>query len=378
MGSVWLCRDELLGRVVAVKQVGGLPGESTPDLARAMREARSSAALNHPHVVAVYDAIEEGDHFWLVMEYVPGRTLAEIMAAGGPAGARARRVDRRPGGRRAGRRPPARHRAPRRQAGQHPGHRRRPRQDLRLRHRPHARRHPADRDGTGLSGTPAYFSPEVARGEESSPASDVWALGATLYGAVEGHPPYPHQANALATLATIASQRPAAPVRAGILAEPIGRMLDPDPASRWDMADAAHALRRLHERHARSGTREEVRCRGPADPTRPAVETIDGHLGRRPRRATPAPTTAAAWPAAARGPRPAAAPHRRGSRLPVVELHRGPAVGESRTVAAQPDPLVGGEHRTRRAGPRSRAPRRSRRRRRPGSTPPGPAARRGS
>ena len=84
MGAVWLCRDELLGRAVAVKQIGRLPGESTTDLARAMREARSSAALNHRNVVSVFDAIEEGDHLWLVMEYVPGHTLAELLAAEGP------------------------------------------------------------------------------------------------------------------------------------------------------------------------------------------------------------------------------------------------------------------------------------------------------
>src|SRR6476619_5601272 len=84
MGSVWLCRDEVLGRDVAVKQVGHLPGESTPNLARALREARSSAALNHRHVVAVYDAFEEDAHVWLVMDYVPGRTLSEILAQEGP------------------------------------------------------------------------------------------------------------------------------------------------------------------------------------------------------------------------------------------------------------------------------------------------------
>jgi serine/threonine protein kinase len=83
MGSVWLAQDERLGRPVAVKRVGMLPGESLPHLARAMREARSSAALNHPNVVSVYDAVEEGEHLWLVMEYVPGRTLAEIVAAEG-------------------------------------------------------------------------------------------------------------------------------------------------------------------------------------------------------------------------------------------------------------------------------------------------------
>src|SRR4051812_26903922 len=84
MGAVWLCRDELLGREVAVKQVGVLPGESVPDLARALREARSSAALHHPNVVAVFDAIEAGDHIWLVMEYVPGETLSQVIARDGP------------------------------------------------------------------------------------------------------------------------------------------------------------------------------------------------------------------------------------------------------------------------------------------------------
>ncbi len=84
MGTVWLCTDEVLGRTVAVKQVGHAPGESTPDLARALREARSAAALNHPNVVSIYDALDEGDEIWLVMEYVPSRNLSEIMKAEGP------------------------------------------------------------------------------------------------------------------------------------------------------------------------------------------------------------------------------------------------------------------------------------------------------
>src|SRR5215212_3847903 len=84
MGTVWLCRDRRLGRHVAVKQIGALPGEAAPDLARAMREARSSAALNHPHVVSIYDVVEEDDHIWLVMEYVAARTLAQVIAQDGP------------------------------------------------------------------------------------------------------------------------------------------------------------------------------------------------------------------------------------------------------------------------------------------------------
>ena len=67
MGAVWLCHDDVLGRDVAVKQVGVLPGESAPDVARAVREARSSAALNHPNVVSVFDAVEDEGRTWLVM-----------------------------------------------------------------------------------------------------------------------------------------------------------------------------------------------------------------------------------------------------------------------------------------------------------------------
>ena len=58
MGTVWLCTDRVLGREVAVKQIGHLPGESTTDTARAFREARSAAALNHPNVVSIFDTIE--------------------------------------------------------------------------------------------------------------------------------------------------------------------------------------------------------------------------------------------------------------------------------------------------------------------------------
>lgn len=254
MGTVWLCRDEVLGREVAVKQVGLMPGESAPDLARALREARSSAALNHPHVVSVFDAVEADRHIWLVMEYVRGSTLSELIGregrldparvasigaqvADGLAAAHARGTihrDVKPGNvlidgdtakisdfgisRTAG--------------------------DAQL-----------TQSGL-LTGTPLYFSPQLARGESPTQADDVWALGATLYAAVEGSAPAEDRGNAIATLTAIAETRPSAPVHAGFLADAIGRMLDPDPGSRWSMADAAHALARLHEQHRVPATLE--------------------------------------------------------------------------------------------------------------------------
>ena len=82
MGTVWLCRDEVLHRVVAVKQIRTLAGEQTGDTRRAMREARSAAALNHRNAVAIYDVVEHGGSPWLVMEYFPSETLAVLMGTG--------------------------------------------------------------------------------------------------------------------------------------------------------------------------------------------------------------------------------------------------------------------------------------------------------
>ena len=84
MGTVWLARDTVLGRQVALKQIGDFPGESEGETRRAMREARAAAALNHPNVVAVYDVTEHDGTPWLVMEYVAGPTLSSAIRERGP------------------------------------------------------------------------------------------------------------------------------------------------------------------------------------------------------------------------------------------------------------------------------------------------------
>jgi serine/threonine protein kinase len=248
MGSVWLCLDERLGRPVAVKQVGGLPGESSMHLARALREARHSAALNHPNVVAIFDALEEGDRVWLVMEYVPSRTLDEIVRSDGalpPAEVARIGADVADG-----------------LAAAHA---------LGTVHRDVKPSNILVRDDDGraliadfgiartvgqeqltrsglVTGTPAYFAPELARGEEPSTASDVWALGISLYAAVEGRPAYDEQPNAIAMLNTIAHHPPPEPRRAGALAPVLRQVLDPDPSTRSTMAAVAGALRELARR----------------------------------------------------------------------------------------------------------------------------------
>ena len=84
MGVVWLARDEVLGRLVAMKRVGMFPGGSDPDIERAAREARLAATLNHPHVVAVFDLVTDGNEQWLVMEYVDSVTLGGLVKREGP------------------------------------------------------------------------------------------------------------------------------------------------------------------------------------------------------------------------------------------------------------------------------------------------------
>ncbi|HEX6518212.1 MAG TPA: serine/threonine-protein kinase [Nocardioidaceae bacterium] len=243
MGTVWLCRDESLGRLVALKQMTQLADEPAPARERALREARAAASLSHRNVVSVFDVVDE-ESPWLVMEYVPSRTLAQVLAEEGPlpprraawlgaqvadglAAAHARGIIHR---------------------DVKPGNVLVTDDDVAKVSDFGIARRVTDETLTStgfVRGSPPYFSPELARGGVPSPAADVWALGVTLSLLVEGEHPYPPQGNPLALLQRIVSEAPPRPEHAGPLTEPISRMMDPDPASRWSMDDAAHALRRV-------------------------------------------------------------------------------------------------------------------------------------
>jgi serine/threonine-protein kinase len=82
MGEVWRGTDTVLGREVAVKTIDlrNLPDES--GAARFEREARATAGLSHPNVVTVHDSGVEGDTAYIVMELLPGPSLADLLAAG--------------------------------------------------------------------------------------------------------------------------------------------------------------------------------------------------------------------------------------------------------------------------------------------------------
>jgi serine/threonine protein kinase len=252
MGAVWLGRDELLGREVAVKQVL-LPAGTDPAVAdqqrqRAMREGRIAARLTHPHAISVYDVALEDGVPWLVMEYLPSRSLAEVLHQDGvllpdqAAQVGAQLADALVAVHAAG----IVHRDVK------PGNvlvGRGPRVDGLVKITDFGIAH-ASGDVTltqtgQITGTPAFLAPEVAQGTEMTAASDVFSLGATLYTCLEGQPPFGMDDNALRLLHRVAAGEVRPARRAGSLQRPLARMLDADPARRPAMTEVRDELARL-------------------------------------------------------------------------------------------------------------------------------------
>jgi serine/threonine-protein kinase len=190
MGEVYRAEDELLGRAVAVKFL--LPTRHD-DLAAARfrREARAAALLNDEHVVAAFDFGEHDDGYFLVMELVEGRSVAEELRAQGPLdGGTAVGIVRQAA---AGLAAAHRHHIVHRDIK--PG-------NLLLDARGTVKvadfgiaRFVADTTTTltvtgQVVGTSHYLAPERALGRPAEPASDIYALGCVLYQLVTGHPPF--------------------------------------------------------------------------------------------------------------------------------------------------------------------------------------------
>src|SRR5262245_19677235 len=234
MGSVWLGRDTTLGRVVALKRIGVAPGAGTPDLERVEREARLAARLNHPHVVAVFDLVEDNRRHWLVMEYVEGVNLAELVRDDGAltpdevAPLLRQAADALAAAHEAG----IVHRdvKPSNILVTADG-------NVKLSDFGIAR---AEADAsltqTGLvTGSPAYLAPEIASGANATTAADVWSLGATAYHALAGRPPYEVGDNVMGALYRIVHEEPPRLATAGWLAPMLAHTMVRDPASRWTM-----------------------------------------------------------------------------------------------------------------------------------------------
>lgn len=248
MGTVWSAIDELLYRPVAVKEMrlpAGIPEEEAAELReRALREARAIAALTHPNVVTLYDVAREEGRPFVVMELAPARSLASVLdehgaledtqlalvadgvAAGLDAAHRAGIVHRdiKPGNVLIG------------------GEERIKLTDFGI------ARSLSDstitRTGTML-GTPAYIAPEIAEGHGAAAASDLWGLGATLYAAARGTPPYDADADPLETVASVVRGPVPAPPREGPMGEVIAGLMVKDPAARTPLTEVRRRLQPL-------------------------------------------------------------------------------------------------------------------------------------
>jgi serine/threonine protein kinase len=246
MGAVWLGRDTVLGREVALKRIGMMPGATSPDLERAEREARLAARLNHPHVVAVYDLVSEGDDTWLVMEYVEGVTLSELIRRDGALTP----DEAAPLVRQAADALAAAHAAGIVHRDVKPSNMLVTREgSVKLTDFGIARAQAdASLTQTGLvTGSPAYLSPEVASGATAHEASDVWSLGATLYHALAGHTPYDVSENLMGGLYRIVHEEPPRLADAGWLTPVLEHTMTRDPADRWSMRQVRDFLDQGHD-----------------------------------------------------------------------------------------------------------------------------------
>ncbi|MFI7450989.1 serine/threonine-protein kinase [Nonomuraea sp. NPDC049714] len=259
MGRVWRARDGALDRTVALKQIRPDIGPVPELAARARREAQALARIVHPGIVRVHDILDTQDGPWIVMDYVRGDTLGTL-------------IDRSP--------------LPELEAARIGA---RVLDALTAAHAVGVYHRDVKPDNIlitasgevvlvdfgiaaiegqpslttlgQLVGTPDFMAPERLHGDPAGEAADLWSLGATLYTALEGRPPF-RRSNDAAVRFAILSADCDPMLRSCTLASTIGRLLDKNPGTRMKAAELAHDLKRFLEpprspgngdRHPRSG-----------------------------------------------------------------------------------------------------------------------------
>jgi len=270
MGTVWLASDSVLDRQVAIKEVtfeAATVEERRLLRERTLREARAAARFVHPRVTTVHDVVEEDGRPWIVMEHIPSRTLAQVLQDQGPMPPDlvARIGMDLLGALQAAHRAGIVHRDVKPDNVLIGAQWRAWLTDFGI----------ATTSGeSGLTeagillGSPSYMSPERARNQVPSPAVDLWSLGATLFTAVEGRPPF-DRGDAMATLLAVITEPPAPLQAAGPLTPVLLGCLTKDPARRMTVDQVRAGLNRV--------------ITGPALPViRPAAPPTTPYLHRQP------------------------------------------------------------------------------------------------
>nr|WP_241480195.1 serine/threonine-protein kinase [Nocardiopsis halotolerans] len=274
VGTVWRATDLVIDREVAVKELR-LPAdlsraERESLLQRTTREARVAGRLTHPSLVTVLDVVDEDDRPWIVMELVEASTLEELIQVGGPlpyqrvAEIGLQLIDA-----------------------------------LKVAHAEGIVHRDVKPDNVMISqtgrvvltdfglaawngesalsasgriiGSPAYIPPERAKAGPVGPESDLWSLGAALYAAVEGHPPYDRKGY-IKILRQEQLDEPAEAANAGPLAPVLAGLLRVEPSERLTAENATKMLRIAALAPWAPETSPETAAKGTARPAEPRPE----------------------------------------------------------------------------------------------------------
>jgi serine/threonine protein kinase len=248
MGTVWSGYDEVLQRRVAVKELKvphGVPDQEALDMReRIMREARALGGLSHPNVITVFDVVDADGEPVVVLELLPSRNLAMMISEHGALSMQQAAVVgyATAGGLRAAHRSGITHRDVK------PGNvlvaddGRVKLTDFGI------ARNIADAPMTSVGlvlGSPAYIAPEVAAGQAVTPAADLWGLGATLFAAVEGRPPYDVRGDPVSTITEVVDGEVPRPRTTGPVADVITALMVKAPEGRMSLDQVRLRLRPL-------------------------------------------------------------------------------------------------------------------------------------
>nr|WP_236567833.1 MULTISPECIES: serine/threonine-protein kinase [unclassified Nocardiopsis] len=282
VGTVWRASDLVIDREVAVKELR-LPADLSRSereslLQRTTREARVAGRLTHPSLVTVLDVVDEDDRPWIVMELVEASTLEELIRVGPLPYQRVAEIglqliDA-----------------------------------LKVAHNEGIVHRDVKPDNVMISqtgrvvltdfglaawngesalsasgriiGSPAYIPPERAKAGPVGPESDLWSLGATLYAAVEGRPPYDRKGY-IKILRQEQLDEPAEAANAGPLAPVLAGLLRVEPSERLTAENATKMLRIAALAPWAPETSPETAAEGTATPAEPRPGGEDGRESAR-------------------------------------------------------------------------------------------------
>ena len=244
MGVVWLAEDHTIGRQVAIKELhlpdGVAPAEREVFEKRVLREARAAGRLNDPGVVTVYDVVRDGGTTYIVMELIEATTLSDLVRDQGPLrqDVVARLAEHLLSALRAAHAAGVVHRDVKPSNIMMLSNGRVKLTDFGI---AQSTDDPRLTTSGMLVGSPVYLAPERLRGQDADAGSDLWALGAVLFFAVEGYAAF-ERASTAAIMHAVLNEVPFLTRCQGPLASVIMGLLNTHPEARPSAEQVAGLL----------------------------------------------------------------------------------------------------------------------------------------